>query len=279
MLQRLYNFLLLFKEYVLLSTLIVLSLILLALNDNVQIKHLRALMTIGVGYVQEQLSFIPTYLNLKSENELLRRMNIDLADQANQLREAKLENLRLRRLLEFKETSKYSLIPAKVVGKNLTLMRNTLTVNMGEADDVNQHMPAVSDAGLVGVVEGTSQHYAIIRLLLNTDFRASAKVQRTRVDGIMAWDGTQLTLKNVAKTQDIIVGDVVITSEYSSTYPPGIRIGIVNTVREQAGTLFKRVYVTPAADFTRLEEVFILNYLPSPERLELEQRTTRRPRR
>lgn len=140
-------------------------------------------------------------------------------------------------------------------------------------------MPVMSDGGLVGVVESASEHYSVVRLLLNTDFRASAKVQRSRVDGIIAWDGSRLNLKNVAKTLDVIVGDVIIASEYSSTYPPNIRIGIVNEVKEQPGSLFKNVFVTPGVDFTKLEEVFVMNYLPDPERLELEQRVARRPRR
>lgn len=279
MLQRFYNFVLLFKEYVLLSGLIVLSLIFLALNDNPQVKRIRALATVAVGIVQEQLSFIPTYLSLKSENDLLRRVNIDLADQANQLREAKLENFRLRQLLGFKEANKFSFIPAKVMGKSLTLMRNTLTLSAGEVDGVKEQMPVVSDGGLVGVVEAVSQHYSVVRLLLNSDFRASAKIERSRVDGIIAWDGSRLTLKNVAKTLDVVLGDVVITSEYSSTYPPNIRIGIVNDVKEQRGSLFLRVYVSAGVDFTRLEEVFVLNYVPDPERLRLEQKVARRPRR
>lgn len=279
MLQRFYNFVLLFKEYVLLSGLIVLSLIFLALNDNPQVKRIRALATVAVGIVQEQLSFIPTYLSLKSENDLLRRVNIDLADQANQLREAKLENFRLRQLLGFREANKFSFIPAKVMGKSLTLMRNTLTLSAGEVDGVKEQMPVVSDGGLVGVVEAVSQHYSVVRLLLNSDFRASAKIERSRVDGIIAWDGSRLTLKNVAKTLDVVLGDVVITSEYSSTYPPNIRIGIVNDVKEQRGSLFLRVYVSAGVDFTRLEEVFVLNYVPDPERLRLEQKVARRPRR
>jgi len=118
-----------------------------------------------------------------------------------------------------------------------------------------------------------------VRILLNTDFRASAKIQRSRVDGILAWDGRSLLLNNVAKTLDVKVGDVVITSEYSSTYPPNIRIGVVNEVQEQEGTLFKKVFVFPGVDFVKLEEVFVMTYAPDRERLALEQPATRQPRR
>jgi rod shape-determining protein MreC len=271
MFKRLYNFVLLFKEYAVFSLLLVVSLVLMALNDNTQIRHIRGVATVVFGVVQDQLAFVPRYFSLRKENDILRRMNVDLADEASQLREAKLENDRLRRLLGFKEASHYPFIAAKVIGKNLTLLRNTLTLGVGKFDGVLPHMPVVGDGGLVGVVSNVSDHYSIVRILYNTDFRASAKSQRARVDGILAWDGEDLILTNVAKNLDVVVGDTLITSDYSSTYPPNIRVGTVSEVADQQGSLFKRVLVSPGVDFVKLEEVFVVSYIPDSERAELEQ--------
>ena len=279
MFKRLYNFVLLFKEYAVLCLLLVVSLVLMALNDNTQIRHIRGVATVVFGVVQDQLAFVPRYFSLRKENDILRRMNVDLADEASQLREAKFENDRLRRLLGFKEASHHSFVAAKVVGKNLTLLRNTITLNVGKLDGVLPHMPVVSDEGLVGVVSNVSDHYSIVRILYNADFRASAKTQRARVDGILAWDGDDLLLTNVAKTLDVVAGDTLITSEYSSTYPPNIRIGVVSDVAEQQGSLFKRVLVLPAVDFVKLEEVFVVSYIPDSERAELEQSLQQKARR
>jgi rod shape-determining protein MreC len=279
MFKRIYDVILLFKEYAVLAGLLIASLVLMALTDNVQIKHIRGVATVALGVVQEQLAFIPRYFGLRSENDLLRKMNIDLADEVNQLREARLENIRLREFLGLKQPVPYKLIGGKVIGKDLTLLRNTITLDVGRLDDVRVFMPVVGDGGLVGVVSSISDHYAVVRILLNVDVRASAKVQRSRVDGIIACDGTSLLLTNVSKTLDVQAGDVVITSEYSSTYPPGIRIGIVSEVTEQRGTLFKKVIVTPGVDFVKLEEVFVVTYLPTAERLELERPSPPRSRR
>jgi rod shape-determining protein MreC len=279
MFKRLYNFVLLFKEYAVLSLLLVVSLVLMALNDNTQIRHIRGVATVVFGVMQDQLAFVPRYFSLRKENDILRRMNVDLADEASQLREAKLENDRLRRLLGFKEISHYPLVPARVVGKNLTLLRNTLTLNAGKLDGILAHMPVVGDGGLVGVVSNVSDHYSIVRILYNSDFRASTKSQRARVDGILAWDGEDLILTNVAKNLDVVVGDTLITSDYSSTYPPNIRIGTVSEVAEQQGSLFKRVLVSPGVDFVRLEEVFVVSYIPDSERSDLEQSLQQKLRR
>ena len=276
MLQRVYDILFALREYVLLSVLLIVSLVLLSLNDNVQIKSIRSFATVVLAVGQDQLSFISNYFGLKRENELLRRVNIELADQANQLREAKLENLRLRQMVGLREQSQYSIVAAKVIGKNLTLLRNTLTLDLGAVDSVREQMPVVSEAGLVGVVVAVSDHYSVINIVPNVDFRASVKVQRSRVDGILAWDGKSLMLKNVAKTLDVKSGDVLITSEYSSMFPQGIRVGVVSEVTEQEGTLFKSVTIAPAVDFVKLEEVFVILATPNAERLELDQRAHQR---
>jgi len=271
MLERLYTLFLNFREYALLSLFVVLSFIFLSLNDKPQIKQLRSILTVVLGVVQEQVSFVPRYMGLSTENEILRRTNIELADEASQLREAKLENLRLRRLLGLKGRPVHRFVAASVVSKNLTLLRNSVTLDVGEADGVRPSMPVVTDAGLVGMVVAASRHYAVANILFNVDFRASVKIQRSRVDGILAWDGTKLVLKNIAKTLDVRPGDVVITSEYSSSFPAGIRVGIVDQVSEREGSLFKHVVITPGVDFVKLEEAFVMIAQPDSEKVELER--------
>jgi rod shape-determining protein MreC len=276
MFQRLYDILYEFREYAILAVFIVVSLILIAMNDNPQIKQIRAISTVVFGSFQEQLSFIPGYFGLKAENELLHHFNVELADEAQRLREAKLENLHLRQMLGLKVQLPYTLIAARVVNKNLTLLRNTITINVGSQDSVQQYMPVVTDGGLVGIVTTVTKHYSVINILLNTDFRASGKVQRSRVDGIVLWDGKTLALKNVPKMRDVKVGDVIATSEYSNTFPSDIRIGLVSEVREQPGSLFKSITIEPGVDFVKLETVFVMAYVPEKERVELEQRTNPR---
>src|SRR5689334_19520146 len=240
--QRFVNIVIFFKEYLALALLIVVSLILLGANDNRQIRVIRSY-TVGlVGFFQGAVSVIPNVFEIRHENEVLRQLNVNLSDEVNRLREARLENIRLRTLMGLKEERQFSLIPADVVGKSLHLLRNTITLNVGESDSVRNDMPIVSETGLVGRVLMTSQHYAIGQLVINKDFRASAKIQRSRVDGIIAWDGGEfLKLNNVSKTQDVKEGDVVMTSEYSNLFPRDIKIGAVAKVTEKAGNLFKDV--------------------------------------
>lgn len=271
--QRLYQFYFLFKEYIIFSLLVLISIVLLTQNDNEQVRRIRSLAVGMFGAFQNTISIFPNVFVVQRENELLRRMNVNLADEVNQLREARLENIRLRSMITLKESSHTQLVAGKIIAKNLNLLRNTVTLNVGENDGVGVGMPIITGEGLVGRVIAVSGGYSIGQMMLNIDFRASAKVQRSRVDGIIAWDGKVLLLKNVAKSLEVRSGDAIVTSQYSNAFPPNIKIGVVGTVTEMPGNLFKRVEVTPAVDFVRLEEAFVLNFLPTIEKMKLEEKS------
>jgi rod shape-determining protein MreC len=274
MVKRLYDIVLLFKEYVVVSFCLLVSILLLALNDTPQIRVLRSYAVVGVGLLQNAVSFLPNYFSLSQENAALRTMNLALADEVSRLREGKLENLRLRQMLELKQRGEHRYIAANVIGKNLQLLRNTITLDAGEQEGVRVSMPIVSESGLVGKIISTSGHYAIGQILLNRDLRVSAKVQRSRVDGVVRWDGgTTLQLREVARTMDVQQGDLVVTSEYSAYYPEGTRIGVVSRAEPIPGSLFLSVEVAPSVDFTRLEEVFVLVHQPDSARIALEHRS------
>ncbi len=274
--QRLLEILILFKEYVVCALLVVLSLFLLSINDNAQMRAIRATTVGAVGLSQDALSIVPNVFALRSENAVLRQLNIDLSNEVNLLREARLENVKLRSMLGLKDRTPHALYAADVVGKSLLLLRNTITIAAGEADSIRVDMPVISESGLVGKVIAVSPGYAVGQLMFNKDFRASAKVQRSRVDGIVSWDGGDvLRMKNVAKMQDVREGDVITTSEYSNVFPSNIKIGYISRITQGAGTLFKEIDITPSADLMAVEQVFVIKAAPDSERVALEHALTK----
>jgi len=157
-------------------------------------------------------------------------------------------------------------IAARVVNKNLALLRNTITINVGSSDSVQQYMPVVSDGGLIGIVTTVTKHYSIVNILLNTEFRVSGKVQRSRIDGIVVWDGKTLSLNNVPKMRDVSMVMLLQHLNTAILFPPDIRIGLVSDVHEQPGSLFKSITIEPGTDFVKLETVFVMAYAQDKER-------------
>ena len=259
------------KEYLILTLLIILSLIMIFSNDNTQIRFLRAVAISTFGTFQSGLSAIPNVFELEKENVYLREKNIKLSNEISNLKESKLENIRLTKLLNFKQNNELGVVSASIVNKSLIQTRNTITLNVGEADSVRINMPVITDDGLVGRIVGTSENYSLAQILYNKDLKITVKSQRSRVDGILNYDGAgNLMVSNVPKNADVIIGDIIITSEYSNTFPAGIPIG---TVMESGNldNLFKKIIVIPLVDFDVLEEVFILRHSQSIEREELEK--------
>ncbi|MBI5470854.1 MAG: rod shape-determining protein MreC [Ignavibacteriae bacterium] len=273
--RQLLDIVLLFKEYLVLIACILISVALLATNDTPQIRAIRSVAVVSVGFVQDVLGFIPDYFSLKKENTILRERNVTLADEVSLLRESKLENFRLRQMLALKQRAAFTYVAANVIGKNVQPMRATITLDAGETDGVKYNMPIVTDAGLVGRVIATSKHYAIGQLLLHKDFRVSARVQRARADGILYWNGERCEMKNVPRTHDVKQGDAIITSSYSTIYPEGIKIGVIASAHVEPGALFHTIAVEPTVDFSTLEEVFVITQVPDSARVALEQTRTK----
>jgi rod shape-determining protein MreC len=274
-LKQLLDILSLFKEYLVLALCLLLSALLLSLNDNPQIRSIRSTVVVAIGFAQDIFGSIPNPFTLQKENQLLRQRNVTLADEVSLLRESKLENIRLRKLLGLRDRSPYRYVPGNVVGKNEQLMRTTITIDVGENDGAGYNMPVVTDAGLVGKIIAASGHYAIAQVMLHKDFRVSARIQRARADGILFWNGEDLQIKNVPRTQDVKPGDLVLTSSLSTVYPEGIKIGVVSSAEIVAGALFYTIKVDPTVNFSALEEVFVISQIPDSARVALEQLVTK----
>ncbi len=273
--QRFLDLILAFKEYVALTIFVALSLVLIALNQATDVQPLRAFTTAVVGSLQSTVSWIPNPFALARENKELRNQAIELASEVGRLRRAKVENSELRKLLGIANRPEWKLLPAEVVGKTTNFERNMVTLSRGSADGIMKDMAVVTDAGLIGKVYSTSQNFSLVEMLFNRDFRAAAKVTRTRVEGIVAWDGgPTLVMRNVPKALDVRVGDLVSTSEYSAFFPSEVPIGTILRLEPEPNSLFRRITLDPIVNLFRVEHAYVVlkDVALERERLALEQK-------
>ncbi|MBL7973625.1 MAG: rod shape-determining protein MreC [Candidatus Kapabacteria bacterium] len=271
--QRFLELIVRFKEYITLFALVVMCFSLMSYGNVAQLGGFRSIVIATIGTMQDAFSWIPNPVALKTENQAIRDLNLQLSGEVVKMRQSVIENERLRSMLEYKNKSTLPLLNSEVVGKTSTDTRNYITIDKGSASGVKDGMTVVTDAGLVGVVIGTSKSYALVQVVLNRDSRISAKIQRTHDDGIITWEGTEnLVMKNIPKVQDVQAGDIITTSEYSTKYAKDIVIGSVLEVTSEGNSLFRKIIVKPAVSFSSLEQVFVVLQQPDPERLELEKK-------
>ncbi len=254
--QRFLELIVRFKEYITLFALVVMCFSLMSYGNVAQLGGFRSIVIATIGTMQDAFSWIPNPVALKTENQAIRDLNLQLSGEVVKMRQSVIENERLRSMLEYKNKSTLPLLNSEVVGKTSTDTRNYITIDKGSASGVKDGMTVVTDAGLV-----------------NRDSRISAKIQRTHDDGIITWEGTEnLVMKNIPKVQDVQAGDIITTSEYSTKYAKDIVIGSVLEVTSEGNSLFRKIIVKPAVSFSSLEQVFVVLQQPDPERLELEKK-------
>ncbi|MHB1685789.1 MAG: rod shape-determining protein MreC [Ignavibacteriaceae bacterium] len=259
-----------FKEYIVLVILLVISLIILSSNQKPAAKRASS---IFFGTFANFSSVISDALNIpkyKSENASLRKTNAELMLEVNKLRQYGIENSELKNLLGIKDSLHYPLIPATVVSKSLSRSQSTFTLNVGKSDGVKPGMPVINEFGLIGIVNATSSNYSVVRTLNNLDLSLTVKDERSRVDGVMKWNGSNLVIINVPKTYDVEPGDRIITSDLSSIVAMPLPVGIVTGLNKVETGIFNEVKIKPFVDFVRAENVFVIKVVESKEENNLE---------
>jgi rod shape-determining protein MreC len=271
--QRVFDYIVRFKEYIVLVILTVMCFSFMSYGSVGQLGGFRSLVIATIGVVQSAFAWLPNPVALKAENSALRDLNMQLSREVVKMRQSVIENEKLRALLNFKATQRHPLLACEVVGKSTSEFRSYITINRGSIDGIQEGMTVVTDAGLVGVTIGVSSTYSLVQLLLNRDSRIASRNQRTREEGIIVWEGTEyLVMKNIPRTANIQTNDAIISSTLSRRFAPDFVIGYVSEVVGDPKSLFRKVLVRPAVNFTTLEQVFVIMTPPDKDRYQLEKR-------
>jgi rod shape-determining protein MreC len=228
-------------------------------NDAFTLRGLRIMLINFVGWVNSVETKITRIKDLQKENKNLREQNLNLAMANQQLQEIMIENIRLRRLLQFSKDSKYEFKAAEVIGLGQEGTVSSILLDVGYADSIKKNMAVITDMGLVGKILRTEEYFSVAQILFDRNSLVSARLQNSRELGTIIWGGNVwLDLGYVPNDVVVELGETVITSGLSEIYPPGIKIGVVGEIEQDDYSLFKKIKVKPAVNFNSLEEVFIV---------------------
>ncbi|MGB5288456.1 MAG: rod shape-determining protein MreC [Ignavibacteriaceae bacterium] len=259
-----------FKEYFILTLLVIISLTLLTQNNNQQVQKVRAVAFGSFATVSSLFYDLFNITQLRNENKALRQTNAELMLQLSMLREQGILNRELNGMLGYKDTASLPLTPATIVSKSLSITQNTITINEGTVKGIKPGMPVISYRGVVGIIQTCSDNFSIARTLKNVDLKLTVKNEKNRLNGIMKWDGEKLVIVDVPKTYDFDIGDRIVTSEMSSIIPVPIPVGIVAKIEEEQTGILNLIHVTPFEEVLTVEHVFILMMVENDEKSNLE---------
>ena len=203
--------------------------------------------------------------SLEAVNKELREQLADAQASLNQvqLNQEELDNL--KQLYQMDQTyADYEKVAANVIGKDAGNWFSVFLIDRGSNDGISVGMNVLADGGLAGIVTQVGPNYAKVRSIIDDNSNVSAKNLSTSdlcmVEGSLELiaDGRLRFERLPNNDNEIEVGEQVVTSHVSDRFVQGLFIGYVSDIEVDSNNLTRSGYITPAVDFSKLQEVLVI---------------------
>ena len=215
--------------------------------------------TIG-SWWSRYLSFGET----QTEKDKLTKQVNQLKRENLQLREMVSGFERLKKILQLKNELSGPSQVAEVIGRGPSPFLQTFYINKGRKEGLVRGMPVLVKEGVVGRLDKTSSLYSQVIMINDPGFAVDCMIQRSRVRGILTGipGSGNCRINFVARTEDILPGDIVITSGLDQLYPKGLILGRVLRLDAKVKGSFLFIEVVPEVKLSQIEEVLIFQKRP-----------------
>jgi rod shape-determining protein MreC len=264
--------------------LLALTVLILALHETGQLKLLEDGLSLVTGPIQRALSGAAKELGqvfssvgdvqeLQARVDELQVIANDLAAENIRAQEIEAENAQLRDLLNFVSAhpslrgyiggdiiGQSGLFEAEIVGYDTNPFVFYVIVNRGGQDELRVGMPVIVGGGrLVGRIAEVRPRWSKVQLLIDPGSQVNGVVQGSRAAGLITGqpDGT-LSLEQVSQSEQVNVGDTVVTSGQGGLLPKGLIVGQVTEVEQRDIDLYQRATLRPAVEYRRLDIVLVI---------------------
>ena len=217
----------------------------------------------GLDYISlGVLESIGEYTNIIS----IKRLNRSLLKEVSELKieqvlyeEIKLENERLKDLLELKQNSSMNVLATFLSAQDILLDGRTLTLSKGHNDGVSKKMGVIGLNGVVGETLKVSKYKSQVLTIANHFFATEGIIQRSRERVIIEGDGDGgLKAKHLPSEANVLEGDLIVTSGSSGVFPKGLPVGTVSKIIATKSSITRAAKIKPLVDLKNTEEFFII---------------------
>jgi rod shape-determining protein MreC len=270
--QQIFNFIFKNSNRLLFLLLLLVSLILTIQSHSFHRSKVISSANFLSGGVYERINRVSEYLNLQTQNEILATENARLKSLLFNIKDSTL----VPKIDSIKGVDKVNIIVSKVIHNSYNVYENYITINSGEKAGVKADMGVINSAGIVGIVDKTSENYATIVSILNRKSQINAKIKKTNHFGSLIWDGKStgfVQLIDVPRLAAIRKGDTIVTGGQSVIFPENINIGIIDKIYIDNQTNYYTLNVKLFNDMTNLGHVYIIKSKNREEIINLEKQT------
>ncbi|MBR3604830.1 MAG: rod shape-determining protein MreC, partial [Candidatus Gastranaerophilales bacterium] len=166
---------------------------------------------------------------------------------------------------------------AQIISRNLDDSYSYITIDKGSVNGIKKNMPVIAfqngNQGLVGKIVQVGAFTSQIIPIYNMDNMVSTRIQNTRDLGLVNGQGSQdlpLELQYIRKRvmEDLNIGDIVVTSGENDNYKRDIPIGTISKIEEIPYNSSLYIEITPIIDFSRLENLVVINQKELKDKME-----------
>ncbi|MCQ2978350.1 MAG: rod shape-determining protein MreC [Clostridia bacterium] len=214
-------------------------------------------------WTKRQFSFAGNIFDMKKEVEKYKEENEELKSENVLLKKYKQENDELRQLLdiETKDPAKEK-ITARIVGVDPNNVYKVYIINKGTKAGIDKDMIVLSSNGLAGRIIEVGSNYS--KFMAITDDRTTIGVAIERTGEKLILNGNNIGKSNTCKIDnidldsDILVDDVVLTSNVSMLYPESLQVGKIKSIKVAKDELTKSAIVETYTNVNSLNYVYVI---------------------
>lgn len=199
---------------------------------------------------------------LQEDNRLLRQELAALRVEMQALEEYRRENARLRELVGLRERLPRKTVAAQVVARPYNQWFSSVTINRGAQDGLRAGLPVVNSQGVVGYIESVTANTARVLLVTDPTSAVGGVVVGSEipvlVEGTGDPAGREAVVRPLVWRSELEVGDEVVTSGLSQTFPKGLPIGVIDAVYQDELGLKQQAAIKLHVDFNRLDWVTVI---------------------
>jgi rod shape-determining protein MreC len=169
-------------------------------------------------------------------------------------------------LIESDSTFRFT--AAKVINNSVNKQQNYITLNKGKKHGIKPDQGILSAQGIVGVITSVSESYSTGLSILNPRWSVSAKLKETGYYGSLLWTGDDYQIADLLEIPfhvKLAIGDTIVTSGYSSIFPEGLMIGVVDEYEQPDGENYYDIKVRLSANFKAIRYVEIIENIKRKE--------------
>lgn len=221
---------------------------------------IQKMVDIPISMVSNFGGFIATQRSLFAENKLLKEEQLLFQGRLQTLAALEKENEHLRELLKSGAQLGNSMFIANIINIDPDPFTHQVIINKGKNDGVYQGQILIDANGIMGTIITVNDLES--RAMLITDASHAIPVEDIR-NGLRAiavgTGGSNLELRHVPKSIDIVEGDIMITSGLSGRFPVGFPVGKVIDVKHDRGKPFATIVLQPCAKLDHGGHILLIN--------------------